>query len=692
MVERRRDRAPTRTPAGERVGARRRRSSRDTAPGASGTTEQRLLEKWKRRIATARRLRDEWETEYQVKTLERFYLGKQTALGTDEAETIWLNHFAATVQTQRPALLPTTLSFDVQAKPGQKRGENAALNVKTLAGVLDTIAKQDNHLMKSLRLAATQAFFRLGVLKVCYEPTMEPNPRAGEPLLSFEAMQVLGEDASQDLVEPAETLTDEVYRWRWVNACHMLLPDAGPDTTRWPWIGEEIEVTLEEAKEDTRFPAEKRKVLQANGRPTDGQGSSSWRNQQDNEDMRNDDAQLFRYAECWDMKENRVYCLAEGQSFDGFLLDEPYPEGVEDRPYALLLPIPVLAPVASPWPKPLCYDWLPIQQQYNINRVQQIEGGKRSARKYFYDESTFPDSDEAQKALGSSADLQGVRITDITRPPLGLADPGQTPDVWRQTGLLLSDWQRVTGASGTRLGEPDAKTATEAVLTEQTAAVRDSELRTLVQEWLTEAGNLMLQLVQQTLTLDLWVELRDMDDETFQEFIQSEGFRGYLAARVGPENVPALLQILGMMPGAVEQIKAQFGELKSLKVSRTELQMQASVMAIPSTARPIYRAQLLQLAGILGPVALMSPTFLEELLHSFELPQGERIAQEITLNLRQQQAMAAQAAQAKMLPQAPGGASAAGRGPVPGTPNGQSAANPVGTQNPLGAVSAGRGM
>ena len=323
----------------------------------------------------------------------------------------------------------------------------------------------------------------------------------------------------------------------------------------------------------------------------------------------------------------------------------------------------------------------------------------------YYDDNTFPDADEAQKAMSSSADMQGVKVADTMRPPIVVPDPGSPPDVWRQTGLLLADWQRVTGASGTRLGDPDANTATEAVLTEQTAAVRDSELRTLVQEWLSEAGGLMLQLVQQTLTLDLWVELRDMDDEVFQEFLLSPAFRSYLALRFGEQSVPAVLQMFQIIPGMVDKLKQQFGDLQPLKVTRTELQMESSVIAVPSTARPIYRAQLLQLAQILGPQVMMSPTFLEELLKSFELPQGDRIAEEITTNLRQQQQMAAQMAQAKMAggaggPGGPGGAAggaggmpgAGGRPGMPGLPNGQSAASPMQTQNPLAAVSAGRGM
>jgi hypothetical protein len=652
------------------------RAAMSTGHEHGARTEQQELNKWTRRVSQARKLREQWEQRYMVETLERFYLGQHTQLGTDQPAEIWLNHFAATLQTQRPALLPTKLTYEAQQRPGQPAQER--LKVKVLGGLLDTIAQQDNHLMKSLRLAATQAFFRIGVLKSCYEPEMEPNPDAGEPLFNEEDQALLGEDGA-GVTQPAELMTDEVYRWRWVNARNMLLPDEGPDQTTWSWIGEEIEVSLEKAKNDTRFPESKRKVLKANGKPRDLEGATRTR-EEDTADL-DDASQWFRYSECWDMENNRLYALAEGQDFDGFLLDEPYPEGVEDRPYSILAAIPIIAPEASPWPKPLCFDWLPIQQQYNILRQLQIEAGKRAARKVLYDANTFPDADEAQKFLSSAADMQGVKVVDVMRPPLVLGDGAQSIDVARNIPYLLSDWQRVTGASGTRLGDPDANTATEAVITEQAAGVRDSELRTLVQEWLTDAGQKMLQLVRQTLTLDIWVQLKDMDDTIFQEFLQSQGFRAYLGLRVGPEAVPQVLQMFAVLPGMVDQLKEQFGQLKPLKVSRQDLQMEADVVAVPSTIRPIYRAQLLQLINLLGPTALMSPTLLEELIKSFELPQAERIAEEITANLRQQAAMAQQLAQQKAM--------GAGGRPLPGQPTPQNGANPLGTQNPLGAVSGG---
>lgn len=655
---------------------RRRRSLAGPVSTPSSSPETRELETWKAKINHARRMRQQWEEQFAVELLERYYLGEHTHLGTytPERTEIWLNHFAATIQTQRPALLPQQLSFLVEARPGQPHTDRVQL--KAQAGVLEAIAGQDGHLLKSVRLAMTQAFFRIGVLKVCYEPALEKNPLAGQPLLAAMDQALLGGDAAGP-VEPDELVTDEVYRWRWVNAKNMLLPDAGPDSTRWPWIAEEIEVPLEEAKEDARFPVGKRRQLKSNGRAQDTQ--QRYADLRSGHDALDHGMPMFRYIECWDTEERRVYCWADGQDFDGYLMEEPYPDGIEDHPYALFCPTPIIAPEPLPWPKPLTYDWLPMQVQYNILRRQMIEGGKRSARKILYDEGTFPDAEEAQKFLVSPLDMEGVKIQDVGRPPIVVSEASLGADVARNIPFLLNDWQRVTGSSGTRLGNPDANTATEAVITEQAAGVRDGELRTLVTEWLSEAGRKMLQLVKQTLTLDLWVQLKDLDDRDLQAFLQSPGFAAYLGQRIGEEQVPQYLQLIQTMPGMQDQFRQQFGQLKPLKVTRSQLEFETDVTVKPSTIRPVYRAQLLQLMQVLGPMALMSPTLLEELLLSFELPQGDRIATEILQGIRQQQ-------QQQMLLKAQGG------GQVPGTPTPSQGANPIGSQNPLGAVSGIRGV
>ncbi len=609
-----------------------RRRRRSTASGPAPTRMERV-EQWRARLDRARQLRETWEQRFSVRRLEEAYLGRDL-LRTSYAEDgdplgVWLNHFFATIQSQVPGLLPREMSFFAQPQPGGR--PFARLTGRALSGLLSTIAMQDDgHLRRAAKLALAQAFFRVGVLKCTYDPRLEPNPMAGQPMVNDLGVP-LKDEQGRDVREPSEVVTDEVYRWRWVNAARMLFPDAGPDMDRWPWIGEEIEVPLEEAQADTRFPAHVRRSLRANCSMQLGEVHMQPLTE---EDVHAEP--MLRYVECWDLRQNRLYIWADGQDVEGFLLDTPTPDGVEDHPYAILAPVPILAPEPSPWPVPLTYNWLPLQEQYNMLRQQQLQAGQRAARKILYDQATFADPEEARKALQSARDLEAVMVQDIGRPPIVVGDGAQSIDVSRNIPFLLSDWQRITGASGTRLGDPDADTATEAVLAEQSAGVRDAEAQTMVLTWLASAGRKMLHLVRQTLTLNVWVHLKTMGDKDFREFMASPGLLAWIVGRVGEERAQDYLRLLQSQPLLQESLKERFGDLRPLEVSRSQLEFDALVQVMPSAIRPVQRAQLLQLLRILGPAALLSPTLVEAVIESFDLPQGTQIAEELLANLRQQ--------------------------------------------------------
>ena len=603
------------------------------------TTEARLR-RWQTRIDAARHIRQQWEVSFRVKELERFYLGKMTE-DRDDQQEFWLNHFFATVQVQKPTLLPRSTSFLIKPKAGREPFGTVESQIQE--AVLKAISEQDDNLFTDASLALSQAFFRIGVIKMAYEPLFEPNPRAGEPLPDEQGMLDAG-DTQED--EPREVLTDEVYSFAWVDAAKMLLPDEGPNMRRWTWIAEEIEVTMDEAKADERFKPSLRSHLKPNA--TADPQAHAGDIPPDTGTAEDEEHARFCYVEAYDVANKRLLAWATGQDFEDFLIDEPLPHGVEDHPYALLRFIPILAPEPMAWPKPVTYDWLPMQQQYNIVRQMQVNAAKRAARKFLYEETTFPDEEELDK-FTSSADMQGVSVTDLGRPPVMFGDSIQNPDVARNVPFLINDWRIVTGAAGTRLGDPDADTATEAVLIEQSSSLRDSEARLVVDKWIAQAGKKMLQLVKQTLTMDLWVQIRGFSDDEFQEFLRQPAVQTMLALQVGAENVAPFLTALEINPILQQRFRERFGKVKPLQVSRTQLQFEAEVDVLPSAARPLQQAQLLRLASVLGPLVFTSPTFLEELLASFDLPQGDRIAEEIMINLRnvqqQQQQQGGQAPQ-----------------------------------------------
>ena len=542
------------------------------------------VSKWRSRVSRAKAVREQWERDYRVTECEQYFLGQQGTKGRGSRTTgdLVFNHFRATARTMKPALLYTQPKFFVRPKRGLVPG-GQDLNAAIGEGVLDAVAAQNANLKRAAGLALWQSFFRVGVLKMCYEPTLVPNPQAGDPIYMDDLAGAAQKDdagqpipkrdplTGQPLVEPAEVLTDEVYHFAYVDARTLLLPDDGPDRSRWPWVGEEITVTLEEAKADSRFPQALREQFEANTSRTPS--TSVAKGKPTPRELDKD----FTYVEIWDRRQARHRVYAEGQVFDGWLLDEPTPDGVVGDPYALLaLGDPILGPDPCPWPVPFTHSWLDVQREYNINRKQVQNAAKRAARKVYYDEGTFASEDEIGKAT-SPDDMAFVKLNDTSKPPVMTPEPVLSGDVYQAVALCLSDWRVITGQTGARLaGSSDSNTATEASFVERAANLRDADSQDLVNDWLSEAGRKMFQLVKKTLTLDLWIKLRSMADEEFVRYLEQ---RFQIPA-------PMLLQLDQAIPGFRDMLKERIGPEQWRTVTREELLFEADVEVVPGSAKP----------------------------------------------------------------------------------------------------------
>jgi hypothetical protein len=623
---------------------RRRRTKTTPPPMAQGSRQSsraaERLRRWKARAELARKARRRWEDAWQVRVLEEFFLGDQVR-GEDRTESVWVNLMFSTVETMKPNILLHTPTFGIRAMPGRREPDR--VQARLMESLLKAIAEQDQNLATDAALAFQQAFFRMGVLKVSYDPRMVPNPRAGEPMLQelggSEVLPLFEADGQTPVLEPKEILSDEVYSWDFVDASRMLLPDEGPNPRRWTWIGEEVEVSLDEAKADTRF-ARWKNQLRPNAMVQEDKAQSQPVSDFTPGDPEQDERARFRYTEAWDIIEKKLYIWADGQDFEDFLVEDDVPPGVEDHPYALLRLIPIVGPpeLGSPWPLPFVYNWWPLQREYNTLRTVQLSAAKRAARKVLYEAATFPDEEEARKMLASPNDMEAVEITDLNKPPILFADSSLSADVTRQVAQLAAEWRIVTGQTGARLAAADSDTATEASFVERAAGLRDSAQQTLVELWLGTAGRKMLQLVRQTLTLDLYLSIKDFSEDEFTDFVQSERFQALLQLQYGEGGAALFLQALQLSPLLQQRLRERFGRLKPLRVTREQLQAEADVVVLPGSMKPrslpVERGQLLQLVRILGPAALASPTLIDELLRSFDLLAGDRITEEITTNMQ----------------------------------------------------------
>lgn len=593
----------------------------DRIPDDNESARERLerLAKWKTRADRAEKVRRDWETQYDVERCERYFLGQQWDRGVKASDVVF-NHFLATVKVITPNLLFSQPKYFIRPRPGRvaPAGE---LRAAMAEGCLDFIGGQDQNLKRSAKLSVLQAFFRIGALKMVYDPRLEPNPRKGEPMYESDEDGVPIKDAQgqsitkmdpltgDPIVEPNEVLTDEMYRYTYVDARHLLLPDEGADRQRWTWIGEQVLVPLSEAKSDSRFPLTLRDQFTANTSGTeDTRGAYAHLKSVQQDEM-------FRYTEVYDRIGKRLIIWADGQTFEDFLVDDMLPPGIEDHPYALLfLGDPILGPTPSPWPLPFTRSWLDVQTEYNIARKQITEGGKRSARKIYYDDGTFPDADEATKAMQDSGDMTGVKVNDVTRPPVTLPDPPINSDIYKNVSLLQNDQRIITGQTGARQGDPESGTATESTFVERAANLRDAELQDLVMDWLAEGGQKMLQLVQGTLTLGLWVKMRGFSDKEFLKYAEH-------AWQIPQERMMVLLQ---SMPAIKQILMARFGDEKWQMITREELTFQAQVTVAPGSMRPrnldLERRQWLEILGLLGqyPQLALSRELMRETFAKYE--------------------------------------------------------------------------
>lgn len=609
------------------------RKKRKTAKLQSGQPESKdrdpikedklqLLERDKRRVSRAREIRKTWETKFRVEEAENFAIGIQHGNGD---RGLVLNHFWATLKAELPNLFYSRPKFFVRPKPGRDNPVEES-QTRVAEGILETIADQDHNLKRAGKFAVMQNFFRIGVLKCVYDPKMVPNPQAGKPkfktdeagnpiIINGEGGQpALDENGAtlaevetdpatgEGLIEPKKILTDEAYRWEWVHGKNMLLPDEGPDQSRWTWVGEEILVHLDEAKDDENLGSKDiRDQFVASettqGAPKDSSGA-------------NPEDEWFRYFQIWDFKLKRLRIHAEGQDFGEFIVDKDLPDGIEDHPYAIMQGwTPILAPEPSPWPYPHTNSWLDPQREYNHIRSLQINGAKRSARKLGYDDNTFPDEDEAFKALQSDKDMEGVRLNNAEKPPIPFVAPDINAGIDRAVPLLLNDWELITGLPGSRRSSPNAETLGQEEIAVRQSNLRDVDLQDGINDWLTTAGHKMLQLVKATLTIGLWIKLRGFSDKEFQEYAAN-------VLKVPPEAFQAL-------PALKQSIMERYGKEKWQRVTREELEFQADVGVVPGSARPrtleAERQDALGLLKLLGPDILSAaPEFLGWIMDMFE--------------------------------------------------------------------------
>ena len=78
------------------------------------------IDKWRKRVEQARKLRKDWETDNQVVRSERYFLGDQHDRGVRSNDLV-LNKFQATIKTMLPSLVVHEPTFYVRQRTRRSR-------------------------------------------------------------------------------------------------------------------------------------------------------------------------------------------------------------------------------------------------------------------------------------------------------------------------------------------------------------------------------------------------------------------------------------------------------------------------------------------------------------------------------------------------------------------------------------------
>jgi hypothetical protein len=281
-----------------------------------------------------------------------------------------------------------------------------------------------------------------------------------------------------------------------------------------------------------------------------------------------------------------------------------------------------------------------------------MNAAKHSARKILYTEATFDSPDEAIKHMKSSVDMEAVKLRDMTQKPEIMTDPSSTPDIANDTALLLNDYRYISGQTAAKVGISDANSATEASFAERASNLRDAELQKAVNRWLKTAGKKMWQLIKNTITVDMWVSLRGMNDNELGAYFE----RTY--------GLPA--DMMQMVPNLKQMMMNQHGQDRPFKVDRKTLNFEVDIDVIPGSTRPrtlqAEKAEFLEFLQVIAgaPQLLMSRALLEEMAKKYEFINASTIEE---LQMLAQQMMMVNMQQA--------GRSQGGEGTAPENTEGQ---------------------
>lgn len=461
------------------------------APGQRDPEASSLVKTWQARWLRGCKVYDRWAQDYDVKWLEKYYLGKQwRGLSEDEARNKYaINLIFATVETQLPSLLFSNPVVTVEARPdhqetpGSDAGGRASLIQHTLQTYIDD---PDLHFEFTTTLSLRDAYPRFAMLEVGYTADYIDNPNADKPVLK---------DDNEPLLDSDDKAILQPKRIRKPGSKESLfLKRIPPQSFRCSpgrnvleendWVGYREYQYLEDVKRNPDY----RNTDDLKGtdkdtydpdaevdhdRPADGPHAGG----------------MVQILKIWDLRTKTRYILAHGHS--KILQQKPFT-------YLPLEGLKFYEIGDSYYPLPPLYNWMSPQDEINEQREQAKTHRRRFNRRYMREPRVKPE-EFAKLETGEDGVCIEVPGSLNPSPIMPVPDADLSSQNWTQLAASHDDFNQISGVGGEARGMPEADTATQANIINVRAQVRESRARNQVAKWLAGIARKMLLALRENM-------------------------------------------------------------------------------------------------------------------------------------------------------------------------------------------------
>lgn len=471
-----------------------------------------LNKTWSERVARAKKVREDWASEFRVEMGRAYFEGHQNP-GYPDSEWITVNKIYAHLMAQLPLLYSIDPYFYVKLKKSynidptaiaeyEQRGRIRQAYLNYLKGELD--------LKPKARLGILDAHFEYGVMKVRRASSWKKHPQAGEPILNEDGKPL--SDASGPLVYPDSLPIDERYELTRIHPCDFLWDeDAGPLEDSWSWVAQHLTMSKREALENPSYKNSAVKAVTPKDREGKAKGKISGivnsvvKRGSEDEDL------FIDVWEIYDIKKHEFLVFAE----DGKeLLMDPrsMPAGIESHPFAVLR---FTLRDKSPYPVPPVSPALDPQKEYSLSRSRLLTHRKRFNRKYECVVTKFedPDIEIAKLENGDDGTIVRVIAPGAVNP---IADAPLDQQNLLELQALNNDLIEIFGTPGAARGVADADSATEASIMDKRLEVREGDRLSMVVDWVLDVARKLDQLVQTHIDRDEAVKITGPQGESWQ--------------------------------------------------------------------------------------------------------------------------------------------------------------------------------